>query len=227
MFKIKRFLSVFIFSTLFLGLTATVYLSLRSSGAFDIRRKAAELPPTGSTLSFLGPNQVKTGDKFSVNIILDTTSDPNHIISEADTAVGYQTLSLSSPKSSLTPVLLDDILPTQAVEASGPAIMLISVSPGKIFDNYPLFPASSTYGRNMISVWGKKNYSVDANWYFRGYSGRGVFATLDFVALQPGKAEITINKSQISGYPKNKPVNGEKDQQNLIGSTKSFAVTIL
>lgn len=91
--NIKKLFPLFIL-LIFIGFG--VYLSTQKKG-FELRKKASV--SNQSTLSFRAPDKVKVGEKFTVDLILDTTGDPDYTISGVDAVVSYsyQTSSKNYP----------------------------------------------------------------------------------------------------------------------------------
>jgi hypothetical protein len=79
----KQLLSTVLILILVMLLPVTVFISQKKQ---EIRSKA-QVPPSSSTLTLIGPNQVKVGEKFSVDVVLDTTNDPDYTIANADVVV--------------------------------------------------------------------------------------------------------------------------------------------
>lgn len=375
MFKNKRFLSVFVVCSVILGLIVTVYLSILPKGAFDTRKKASDIK--GSTLSFFGPKEVKVGEKFAVDLILNTADDPDFTISAVDAIISYNSKDIPStcapracPAYDLRPDFCKDgkiIYPQggrvgicdcplppickraitsqpTSVPPTGPigfqsardtlqnqagliteanigllpeptlpvqTILLTKVTPGNIFDNYPVYPKDSdfeqkpsptseipgmlpkppiTVAENQIdntqisptcpsfpgcqsslakfpwySCWGDskvicpslttipfqpkpaiyftpqhtisgvKNYATNEKGYFRGFTGKGIFATLSFTANKVGRAEISLiyrgitatDDTNINGYLKDKPVSYQITQERLLSSPSSLIVEVV
>lgn len=377
----------------------------------EIRKKASESIES-SKLSLVGPNQVKVGEKFSVNILLDTTNDPNFTISGVDAVVSVNPAEVvptcqlrACPAYDLPPnfceggqivypkpvdscscppfpkcirpqtgptippelqeLTMEEALALdyerQAVVINDPIkqmmppiyrnrkrpIVLTNVSPGKIFDNYPLYPAigwntygwetslgeqggtsvvgtpataasSSSSGFRLMDVlctddakqcsdgsyvgrtgpncefatcnasdttatpsatpgltppvgskplgppdtdipigasmppsdyWkppipenltyftisGVKNYMVDSQGYFNGFSGNGTFATLNFEARYPGKVEIKLvysgstdsSDSNINGYLKNQLASAQRPQERLLIPPQALNIEVV
>lgn len=88
MFENKKIVAFVSLLVLMVGLGVGTYLATRQQGEFDLRKKAAEVQ--GSQLLFKGPQKVNVGEKFSVDLFLDTTTDFQYTISGVDAMVLYQ-----------------------------------------------------------------------------------------------------------------------------------------
>lgn len=71
-----------------------MYYSTQKSG-FELRKKASEI--SGSQFILKGPSTVKPGEKFTVDLVLDTSTDPKYTISAADAIVSYSSTSKIPP----------------------------------------------------------------------------------------------------------------------------------
>ncbi len=396
--QIKKFLPLLIIPLLLVGLIAGFSLTQKSQ---EIRKKASESIQS-SRLTLVGPNQVKVGEKFSVNLLLDTTADPDYTISGVDALISVGSGGLI-PTGGLTPTCTlracpaydlptnfcqggqiiyskptdpcscqpppkcimpnDDtqLSPTIEPELSYDKfqdnipqpmppvyrinpISLLGVSPGKIFDNYSypgssgitcgglaglkcpdgyfcsyggnirmyypdqggtcipnrydlinppsvaeasgssqiaiteksfgtadiictqdakqcpdgsyvgrmppsceftscgdvgspvtLAPKPPYWGDNSFQISGSKNFAVDENGYFKGFTGNGIFATLNFIANQTGKIEIKIiyngddvyTGTHIKGYRKDLSVQSQSPQERLLVVPESLNIEVV
>lgn len=82
----KKIFSIGSFVILIAGLFAGIYYSTQKNG-FELRKKASEI--SGSQFILKGPSSVKPGEQFSVDIVLDTSTDPKYTVSAADAVVSY------------------------------------------------------------------------------------------------------------------------------------------
>ncbi|KKR33159.1 MAG: hypothetical protein UT63_C0022G0002 [Candidatus Gottesmanbacteria bacterium GW2011_GWC2_39_8] len=89
----KKFnpIHLFILILLGIGLILGVYFANGKLGSFELRKKAGG--GIYSSLAFNGPKQVEVGKKFSVDLLLDTTYDPDYTISGVDAVVNYYNVS--------------------------------------------------------------------------------------------------------------------------------------
>lgn len=125
--NVRNVKGIVLFLVLLLGIVFGAFF-LNQRGGFELRKKASEIK--GSQLRFKGPsevNVVNVGDTFTVDLILDTTTDSQYTISGVDAVVSY-----SFQNSSVTP--------SSNIYLPGGGLGLISVTPGKIFDSYPTYP---------------------------------------------------------------------------------------
>ena len=165
------------------GLIAGIYYSTQQSG-FELRKKASEI--SGSQFILRGPASVKPGEKFSVDLVLDTSTDPQYTISAADAIVLYST-NLKNPPS----------------ECNGKLSQCPSFMPppdycpnGTLIQDEPSFPcqcAPPRY-RERSCRWIKQNFSPkwDLNSQF------------NLIEVIPGKifeSYPTLPKSQINPRP--------------------------
>lgn len=321
------------------------YVTTTGGSFFELRKKAAETK--GSQLVFTAPRQVEVGKPFTVELVLDTTGDPNYTISGVDAVVGWSVDGLATIQGGpgIPP-------PSQKFLPNASPIQLLSVANGTIFDSYPsnqknyprpgpvpcggiqglscptgetcVYDNGSTRapnpdaagncvpqfsiegtqnnklgqggsssanvstttttessGQSQIAVcppfpgcdainnwqlgmafpacWGDaltkcpaptskprsdsspltisgvKNYAVDEKGYFKGFSGKGVFATLTFVAQNPGKVSInlvykdpsTTDDTNINGFLASQPVSLQKPQERLLVAPQTFSVEVV
>lgn len=89
----KKIFSIATFVILITGLLAGIYYSTQKTG-FELRKKASEI--SGSQFILKGPSSVKLGEQFSVDIVLDTSTDPKYTVSAADAVVSYSSTSSTS-----------------------------------------------------------------------------------------------------------------------------------
>jgi hypothetical protein len=68
---------------------------LKQKSSFDLRKKADAV--IGSQFLLKGPTEVKSGEKFDVQVSIDTMSDNQYAISGADAVVSYNLDSMSPP----------------------------------------------------------------------------------------------------------------------------------
>ncbi len=98
----------------------------------------------------------------------------------------------------------------------------------------PPIPENLTY----FTVTGVKNYSVDGQGYFNGFSGNGIFATLNFVAQNPGKVEIklvynpyngpsTSDDSNINGYRKYQLASSQRPEERLLVPPQTLNIEVV
>jgi len=90
----NQILAIIFTAILLLVLPAAIFLSQKRQ---DIRPKAQVAPAPGLTLTLIGPNQVKVGEKFSVDVVLDTTNDPDYTIANADAVVSINPQGYNPP----------------------------------------------------------------------------------------------------------------------------------
>ncbi len=89
--------------------------------------------------------------------------------------------------------------------------------------------------QGTTSISGIKNYSVDDQGHFQGFTGKGVFARLTFIANTPGKIELKFaysgatatDDSNINGFLKTVPVNIQQSSERLLSAPQSLQVLIL
>lgn len=317
-----------------------------------------------SSFSFAAPTQVKPGEEFTVDVMLDSSADPEYIISGADAVIQYsftpeqqQTVG-GSGGSGVAPIQVQSFSKAEGLPmigdvrevmdgsrlglgAGGPNVgdgsgisleekqrvrpmmysmfTLVKTEQGTIFDSYPTNAASSNTitpppdprpsaeppqmscggfagtqcpkgymcsmddamrnvpdasgicvriesdSRTIVaeppitippdprppaeppvsilpvrpiqgttSISGIKNYTVDDQGYFKGFTGKGVFARLTFVANTSGKVELKFayagatatDDSNINGFLKNVPVNIQKSAERLLTEPTSLQVMI-
>lgn len=116
---------------LLLSLPVGLFLSQKNQESRS-RAQTPMPPPIGSIFTLEGPIQVKTGEKFSVDIVLDTYGDPNFTISSADAFVSVSPYGQSQQDTFMLSVYRNG------------QVSLVNVSPGKIFDKYLYPPLSYT-----------------------------------------------------------------------------------
>lgn len=262
------------------GLIASAAAVLRST---ELRRKAAEIQ--GSQLLFKGPQKVNVGEKFTVDLVLDTTTDAQYTISGVDAIVSYQGATLFD----VWPGKIFDSYPTFCVprppcadgikDDSGRIVICDPApgiqwcppqSPSALMPPPPIKPCGGIAGvicpqgyecvydngstevpypdaqgvcqiagqkklLNPVTISGVKNYSVNDKGYFNGFTGQGVFATLTFVAGNPGKVTIgfvykgpsATDDTNINGFLANQPVSLQKPQERLVVAPASYGVEVV
>jgi len=188
------------------------YVTTTGGSIFELRKKAADTK--GSQLVFVAPKQVDVGKPFTAELVLDTTGDPDYTVSGVDAVVSYG---------------LQDI----------EGLTLLSAIPGKIFDSYPTQvpspPAPLPIPSSPFTISGVKNYSINDKGYFNGFTGQGVFATLTFVAPNPGRATISLvykdpsatDDTNINGFLASQPVSLQKPQERLLTAPQAFTVEVV
>lgn len=131
-----------------LSLGMGIMLAALSGGAYlMITNKEALLGGKASvdkqsSFSFTAPTQVKPGEEFTVDVILDASADPEHTISGADAVIQYSFTPDQQPligsvtgDSSVSGISWEEqsrIRPT-----AYPMFTLVRTEPGTIFDSYP------------------------------------------------------------------------------------------
>lgn len=89
-------------------------------------------------------------------------------------------------------------------------------------------PNPPYYGNNQFKISGAKNFSVNEKGYFKGFTGKGVFATLYFMANYPGKVEIQlIPGSSIKGYRKSEPADTQKPIDRLFSGSLPLNIEVV
>lgn len=185
-----------------------------------------------SSFSFAAPTQVKMGEQFTVDVMLDSSADPEYTISGADVVIQYS------------------FTPSSEQPITYPMFMLVKTEQGTIFDSYPTNPLTPSAGekspaeppeyfpsrpiQGTTSISGIKNYSVDDQGYFKGFIGKDVFVRLTFVANIPGKVELKFayagatatDDTNINGFLKNVPVNIQKSTERLLTEPTSLQVMV-
>ena len=81
--SVRKIIPLFIL-LIFIGFGAYF---VNQKGGFELRKKAGGI--NQSMLLFRAPEKVKVGEKFTVDLILDTTGDPSYTISGVDAVVSY------------------------------------------------------------------------------------------------------------------------------------------
>lgn len=116
------------------------------------------------------------------------------------------------------------------ISFSGLKLVKTFQNPG-VFDSYPGY----TSLENETTISGIKNYSVDENGQFVGFSGRATMATLTFEADLPGdynihlvyNGETATDDSNINGFYKFGPVSIQKPVERLLIQPNSLNVRAL
>lgn len=125
----------------------------------------------------------------------------------------------------------------RAKEASLPVffpaqLLLKEVKTGSIFDEYPTVNKRDiSSNQNTVSISGVKTYTIDDQGYFKGFSGKGVVATLLFVAPSvPGtfrinyiyKGATATDDTNINGFSNLLAASVQKPQERLLSSPSSY-----
>lgn len=88
--------------------------------------------------------------------------------------------------------------------------------------------------QGMVSISGVKNYAVDDQGYFKGFTGKGMFARLTFIAHTAGKLELKFaykgetatDDSNIMGFLKTVPVSVQKTSERLLTNPQSMQIVV-
>jgi len=97
-------------------------------------------------------------------------------------------------------------------------------------------PNPSFYEKNQFTISGSKNFAVDEKGYFKGFTGKGTFATLNFVANYAGKVEIKLlyhgsnekePQSHVKGYLKNQNAKLQILQERLLSPPINLNIEVV
>ncbi|MBI5151454.1 MAG: hypothetical protein HZA34_02675 [Candidatus Pacebacteria bacterium] len=115
-------------------------------------------------------------------------------------------------------------------------LVLTDLKQGSLFDEYPTANRGTIISnQNTIALSGVKAYAVDDQGHFKGFSGKGVFGTLHFIAPKnPGKLRIqyvyrgatTTDDTNINGFSTLLAASVQKPQERLLSAPPTFEAEI-
>ncbi len=189
--NVRNVKGIVLFLVLLLGIVFGAFF-LNQRGGFELRKKASEIK--GSQLRFKGPseiNVVKVGETFTVDLVLDTTTDSQYTISGVDAVVSYSFQNSPAPAPSCVPRACAQFVPPADFCKDGKIVMKAPQSPCDCPPPPTCIKTDQTGGANGITY--EENLRVIDNFQFPG-------GGLRLMSVTPGKIF-----DSYPTYPKNNP----------------------
>lgn len=191
--NVRNVKGIVLFLVLLLGIVFGAFF-LNQRGGFELRKKASEIK--GSQLRFRGPtevNVVNVGDTFTVDLVLDTSTDSQYTISGVDAVVSYSFQNSSVPTPSCVPRACAQFVPPADFCKDGKIVMKGPQSPCDCPPPPTCIKGDQALGGDSGISYEEYLRQVSSNIYLPG-------GGLGLISVTPGKIF-----DSYPTYPKNVP----------------------